>query len=112
MDFRTRRYFTVKLPSGYAHNSLIRIIKSIPRVKVRPAKYPPLKMDRVPQSIYKRSFDDEQSPRGYYNIMVSVWGWYETKTLLYLLKDYSLIEFKNQMSFQEILPRGDNRSEF
>lgn len=109
MDYRMRRYWAVKLPSGYTHNELIHIIKSMPHVKVHPAKWPPVKMSYFTDRLH-RKFEDEESERRYYNIMVSVWGWYETKALLHMLTGFAAGEFNKRLSYWEILPRGGKKS--
>ena len=105
MDFRKRRYWVVKLPYGPEHNNLIRIIKSIPHVKVHPAKWPSVKMDSQLDPIHCR-FEDEESARQYYNIMVSVWGWYETRCLLYVMSGFATSDYVHEMGYFEILPRN------
>jgi len=73
MDWRHRRYFAIRLPSTtqYMYNKYMKLIKSVPTVKVHPVKY---NMTQKFPTILKSSFSDEIEPRGYHNITVSVYG--------------------------------------
>ena len=105
MDWRHRRYFAVQLPY-HSHNHYIRLIKSIPHVKVHPVKYP----DSHNRYVNRRNtFQDEENPRGYHNIVVSVWGLEETHWLISGLVGMKGRGFNCIYSgFTEILPRRKN----
>lgn len=79
MDWRHRRYFCIRLPNTtqYAYNKYMKLIKSVPNVKIHPVKY-----KAITKHCYKSEFVDELEPRDYHNIMVSVKGIEETKWLL------------------------------
>lgn len=106
MDWRHRRYFCIRLPSTtqYVYNKYMKLIKSVPTVKVHPVKYNMIQ--KFPTKL-KSSFSDEIEPRGYHNITVSVYGIEETKWLLAGLEMMCRDRWTGAHSnYKEILPRS------
>ena len=104
MDWRHRRYFCIRLPSTteYTYNKYMKLIKSVPNVKIHPVKY-----KAITKHCYKSEFADELEPRGYHNIMVSVKGIEETKWLLAGLEMMCRDRWAGAYSnYKEILPRS------
>jgi len=106
MDWRCRRYFAVRLPntSQYMYNQYMKLIKSVPTVKIHPVKYNTTqKFPAISQS----SFPDEIEARGYHNITVSVFGIENTKWLLAGLEMMCRDRWTGAYSnYKEILPRS------
>ena len=82
MDWRYRRYYTVRVPSN-EYNRYKNLIKESLGVKLHPAVYPPRKFNSE-AGIYNRKFDDEIKQRGYYHFLVSVPKDYSVNNLMYL----------------------------
>ena len=102
MDWRYRRYFAVRLPcSAYYYHNYMRLIKSVPSVKVHPVKY-----KVILPFLSHSSFPDEREPRGYHHFTVSVSGVENTKWLLagldMMCRDRWTGIYAN---YKEILPR-------
>lgn len=110
MDWRYRRYFAVRLPttSQYQYNKYMRLIKSVPTVKLHPMKYNTVKhgSDTL-HPISHFNFQDEAESRGYYHIMISVKGIEETKWLLAGLEMMCRDRYTGvYANYKEILPRS------
>lgn len=110
MDWRHRVYFAVRIPSDteYSYNKYMRLIKSIPTVKLHPMKYNNVKFGHsIFHPTSHSDFPDEAEPRGYYHVMVSVKGTEETKWLLagleMMCRDRCTGAYAN---YKEILPRS------
>lgn len=110
MDWRYRRYFAVRLPcSQYLYHNYMRLIKSVPSVKVHPVKYSPIKMDSF--TYHHSSFPYEAAPRGYHHFTVSVKGIENTKWLLAGLNMMSRDGWTGiHANYKEILPRKKSES--
>jgi hypothetical protein len=108
MDWRYRRYYTVRLPClPYSYNKYIKLIKSVPTVKVHPVKYSVSFTSGFHRSTSQ--FPDESERRGYHHIMVSVRGFEERKWLLAGLD--MMCKSEKIVSYKEILPKGADTCE-
>lgn len=109
MDWRHRRYYTVRFPSN-EYNRYKNYIKEAVGVKLHPATYPPAERgsENFRYSVFARSFKEESKPRGYYHFLVSVPRNYAVNNLMYLFNFMCRECAENGWIFkwEEIVQRG------